>query len=57
MKYAKQMLLEGEICLDEIAEAVGYSDKKYFSKVFKKETGFTPGEYKNNFWLLPKQKT
>ncbi|NGP45426.1 response regulator [Bacillaceae bacterium SIJ1] len=31
-----------------ISEEVGYKDYKYFIRVFKKETGFTPKEYKNN---------
>lgn len=30
----------------EVAEAVGYSDAKYFSRVFKKVTGQSPGEYR-----------
>ncbi|SER67771.1 two-component system, response regulator YesN [Gracilibacillus ureilyticus] len=29
-----------------IAEKVGYTDVKYFSKVFKQETGFLPSEYR-----------
>lgn len=31
----------------EIAETVGYKDEKYFSYVFKKVTGFTPSQYRN----------
>lgn len=30
----------------KIAKHVGYADYQYFTKVFKKETGKTPGEYK-----------
>lgn len=30
----------------EIAASVGYSDPVYFQKLFKKETGYTPKEYK-----------
>ena len=30
----------------EIASAVGFSDSLYFSRVFKKETNYSPAEYK-----------
>ena len=34
--------------LKEIFEEVGYSNQQYFSKVFKKITGITVMEYKEN---------
>lgn len=46
MRYAKQMILNEDIGTTEVAERVGYNDKKYFAKVFKKNTGLTPYEYK-----------
>ena len=30
----------------DIASAVGFSDSLYFSRVFKKETNYSPAEYK-----------
>lgn len=36
----------------EIARLVGYTDKKYFSKLFKKLNGINPEEYKNNHSVL-----
>lgn len=33
----------------EVSNRVGYNDYKYFSTIFKKITGFTPGEYKKKF--------
>ena len=32
--------------IKEIADFVGYSDQNYFSRFFKKETGFSPLEYR-----------
>jgi len=32
--------------VNEVAEMVGYSDTKYFSKLFKKIVGVNPSEYK-----------
>lgn len=34
------------LSLKEIAEACGYSDPFYFSRVFKKQTGYSPSEYR-----------
>lgn len=38
-------LLLSENNISEVAYAVGFSDRKYFSKEFKKQFGFTPTEY------------
>ena len=42
---AKELLLETDLKIYEIAERVGYSDTKYFCRVFKEVTGFPTGEY------------
>lgn len=42
MERAKKLLAEGELKIFEIAEKLGYKDIEYFSKLFKKQTGFTP---------------
>lgn len=46
MNKAKELLLGTQLKLYEIAEMVGYSDAKYFSRVFKAETGQLPAEYR-----------
>jgi two-component system response regulator YesN len=43
--HAKKLLIEGELKIYEISDAVGYSDSYYFSKVFKKITGLSPKDY------------
>jgi AraC-type DNA-binding domain-containing proteins len=48
---AKQMLYDGSIGISEVSEKCGFKDVYYFSKVFKKYTGLTPGIYsKNRRW-------
>lgn len=43
---AKELLENPHLKIYEIAFMVGYQNEKYFSKVFKKSTGFTPNEYR-----------
>ena len=45
---AKELLVGTNLKLYEIAEKVGYSDSKYFSKVFKEITGQLPTEYRRS---------
>lgn len=46
ISMGKRMLVTGNYKVAEVAEAVGYSDQKYFQKVFKKICGISPAEYK-----------
>ena len=46
MEAAKVRLEEGRLRIADVAEAVGIHDVKYFSRLFKKTTGLTPGEYR-----------
>ncbi len=45
MKKAKKLLRGSEMNITEIAELCGYYDLPYFSKTFKKMTGYTPTQY------------
>lgn len=45
IRRAKELLRSG-ISVAEVAERVGYLDNFYFSRVFKKQTGMSPTEYK-----------
>ncbi|WP_338391337.1 helix-turn-helix domain-containing protein [Fulvitalea axinellae] len=42
---AKELLEQGDMNVSEVAYAVGFSDPRYFSKVFKKHFGASPSEY------------
>lgn len=46
LSHAKRMLKGSDMKIYEIAEAIGYSDSKYFNRVFKEEEGISPGEYR-----------
>ncbi len=47
IELAKQTIASGaHFTLTEVGEICGYRDSKYFSRVFKSETGLTPMEYK-----------
>jgi two-component system response regulator YesN len=45
MKKAIELLANGNAKIYKISEMVGYTNSKYFYKVFKKYTGYTPKEY------------
>ena len=46
IKKAKELLLNPEISIKRIAELSGFEDFYYFSKVFKKETGLSPMQFR-----------
>ncbi len=43
---AKELLIGSNLKVFEIAQRVGYSDAKYFSKVFREQTGQLPADYR-----------
>jgi YesN/AraC family two-component response regulator len=43
---AKRLLLEGTMTLAQISEALGFNDYNYFSRVFKKRSGYSPTAYR-----------
>ena len=44
---AKQYLRETLLTASEISAKVGYRDSSYFGRLFRKRTGMTPNEYRN----------
>ncbi|MHA7967553.1 ABC transporter substrate-binding protein [Paenibacillus sp. CAU 1782] len=55
MKRASDMLAGTGATLREIAEATGYADSYYFSRAFKKYSGFSPLQYRNNCRKSPSE--
>ena len=43
---SKNLLLNSKFSLVEIAGMVGYEDQSYFTKVFKRISGLSPGKYR-----------
>lgn len=47
MQRAKELIKRSSMNVSQVAYAVGFTDPKYFTKCFKKETGMTPSEYRD----------
>jgi AraC-like DNA-binding protein len=45
MTRARELLTSSNLNIKETAEAVGFSDPLYFSRVFRREEGMSPSEY------------
>lgn len=45
---SKKLLLDDSIALIDISSFIGYEDQSYFSKVFKKVVGVSPGKYRES---------
>lgn len=48
MEYARDILLQGEFSVLEIATQVGYANPSHFSRAFRETYGMNPGEYRRN---------
>ncbi len=43
-----RLLAETSVPLSDISSLSGFEDQSYFTKVFKKSTGMTPGKYRES---------
>ncbi|MFA6309650.1 MAG: PocR ligand-binding domain-containing protein [Clostridia bacterium] len=48
IEMSKKLLLDEKIALTEVSNLVGYEAQSYFSKVFKKVSGVSPGKYRES---------
>ena len=49
LRRAEQLLTETDLPIAEIAQRAGFSDVFYFSKVFHREKGCTPRDYRREY--------
>ncbi len=49
LKQAMVLLRETPAKISEVAKRIGYEDIKYFNRLFKKFTGMTPSNYRDNY--------
>lgn len=46
IRQAKKLLSDPSIAVKDIGNAVGYQDPNYFSRIFRRATGLSPSEYR-----------
>lgn len=47
IEKAKEMLVSGDLSINEIAATLGFNDYFYFLKTFKRVSGYTPKQYRH----------
>lgn len=52
LEEAKQCLEAGDEPVEAVAEAVGYEDASFFSRLFRRQVGLTPAQYRKRFGAL-----
>ena len=53
LEKAKEFLKLPVYTIKEVGIMVGYGDSNYFTRIFKKKTGMTPIEYRNQVFFQP----
>lgn len=48
MQYAKELLLDQNLNISEIADSIGYKNPRHFSSAFKKKYGVSPSKFMRN---------
>lgn len=48
VERSKELLLKTHLSMEEIAQKVGFSSGSYYSKIFKKQMGISPLQYRKN---------
>ena len=55
IEHAKRLLRDPNYKILQIAQESGFHDTRYFAKIFKKNVGITPSEYRNIVLQLNKK--
>ena len=53
IEAGKELLEDSDLPLDEIVSRIGYQDSSSFRRLFKRETGLSPREYRKQFTINP----
>jgi two-component system response regulator YesN len=51
MNKALGLLVEGRLSIKEISFICGFSDDKYFSRIFKNTYGYPPSQLRKNTYM------
>ncbi|HEY8608377.1 MAG TPA: helix-turn-helix domain-containing protein [Noviherbaspirillum sp.] len=54
LEESKQMLESGQAPIEAIANEVGYEDAGFFSRLFRRNVGLTPAQYRKRFGTMRK---
>ena len=49
MNRAKIALAETDTSIARVADALGYDDDTYFSRLFRREVGITPSDFRRSY--------
>lgn len=52
IEKAKSLLVNEEIKINKVAELTGYCDYRNFCKIFRRETGSSPSEYREKYRII-----
>ena len=50
IEQAKKLLWDSSVPISDVAERCGFGSQQYFTKIFKKETGISPGKYRKSLY-------
>lgn len=53
IEEAKQMLETSDDGIENIAAEVGYEDSSFFRRIFKRQVGLSPAQYRRRFRMIP----
>ena len=48
VNWAKNLLRDGKLSIAEVSKAIGVDDASYFTRFFRKVTGYTPSEFRKS---------
>ncbi|WP_152392761.1 AraC family transcriptional regulator [Paenibacillus guangzhouensis] len=52
IERAKQLLAHSELSIIQIGTRCGFNDNNYFTRLFKRHTSFTPGEFRKRYQFI-----